>query len=128
MWKTIFETMGVPFAAGVVLTFLAAATDKERLNWGKANEMALNLVILGAGSLAGIFNNDAVAAGLARHDAGNPLDWAIGILMADFAVLSFLIYTRKWWTRPSRSRGVTQLIFGVSTNIMSIVVIVVGYN
>ena len=64
--------LGIPFAAGLVLLFMIASSDKEPISWANCNDIALDLTILSVGACGGIFANPALLANLVPrpHDYG----------------------------------------------------------
>lgn len=123
VWNEILAHVGVPFAAGLVLLFVIAASDKEPISWANCNDIALDLTILSAGASGGIFANPS----LIQHLGENAAVYGILVILCDFILVGFLVYIRRWRKAPvSAVCGLRDLFMGFLTVAMTASVLYFG--
>ena len=112
MWVEILAHIGIPFAAGLVLLFIIAASDTKPITWESCNDIALDMTILSAGACGGIFANQT----LIQHLGDQSAVYGILIVLCDLLVAGVLVYIRRWQASPvSPLRGMRDLFLGIMT-------------
>lgn len=112
MWIEILAHIGIPFAAGLVLLLIIAASDKSPIAWENCNDIALDLTILSVGASGGIFANPT----LIKHLGENAAIYGILVVLCDFVLVGLLVYIRRWRKSPvSAASGVRDLFLGLLT-------------
>jgi hypothetical protein len=112
MGTEILAHIGIPFAAGIVLLLVIAASDKEPISWASCNDIGLDLSILSAGASGGIFANPT----LIQHLGTNAAVYGILVVLCDFILAAFLVCFRRWRKDPANVySGLRDLFFGLLT-------------
>jgi hypothetical protein len=103
--------LGIPFAAGLVLLFMIASSDKDPISWANCNDIALDLTILSVGACGGIFANPTLVANLGPTAAV----YGILVVLCDLFFASILVYIRRWRKESSPASGLRDLFLGFLT-------------
>jgi hypothetical protein len=112
MLTEILAHIVIPFAAGLLLLFIIAASDKSPTAWENCNDIALDLTILSTGACGGIFANQT----LIRNLDSSAAVYGILIVLCDLIVASILVYVRRWRKLPvSAMSGLRDLFLGLAT-------------
>jgi hypothetical protein len=112
MWIEILAHIGIPFAAGLVLLLVIAASGKTPISWDSCNDIALDLTILSAGASGGIFAN----ASLIQNLGQNAAIYGILVVLCDFIFAGLLVYLKRWRSAPANPwSGSRDLLLGFIT-------------